>query len=108
VIDVPSSPVIGQEVSDSTCPGLRLPIRIQSGQLVGAVTRVPTITGGLVFEAGTGPMAAAFTGDIASDGTLHARWENYHADGKLAGDSGMITVQTECGPAVATAVRVGR
>ena len=108
VIDVPSSPVIGQEVSDSVCPALRLPVRIESSQLVGALTRVPTITGGLVFESGTGPKAAAFTGDIAPDGTLHARWENFHADGRLSGDTGVITVQTECGPALATAVRVGR
>lgn len=108
VVDVPPSPVISGE-SESACPALRLPVRIGQTQLLGALARVPTITGGLVFESATeGSNAVPVTGEVAPDGTVHARWENFHADGKLSGNAGEITVQTECGPALATAVRVSR
>jgi hypothetical protein len=107
VVDVPSSPVIAGE-AESVCPALRLPLRVAENRLLGAMTRVPTITGGLVVEAGAGSLADSITGGVTPDGILHARWANYHADGQLRGDAGQIMVQTECGPALATAVRVSR
>jgi hypothetical protein len=105
VVDVPPSPTL-PESSESVCPALRFPVRIADGRLMGALTRVPSNVGGAVIEQGSGPRSAPIAGAIEADGTLHAQWENYHASGKLSGDTGEITVQTECGPTVATAVRV--
>jgi hypothetical protein len=107
VVDVPPSPVIAGE-SESVCPALRLPIRIEQGRLAAELAPVPTSTGGIVIETGDGPDAAPLMGEVGPDGTLDARWHNFHAVGKLSGDTGVITVETECGPATATAVRVSR
>jgi hypothetical protein len=107
VVDVPSSPVIAGE-SESVCPALRLPVRIEQGQLRAELAPAPVMTGGLVIEKSEGPDAAPLTGEVAPDGTLNAQWQNFHATGRLDGDTGLITVQTECGPATATAVRVSR
>jgi len=104
VLDVTASPVIAEE--DSVCPAVRLPVRIQGGQLVGSLTQVPTITGGVEVEEGWGPRATPIIGSVGPDGAVQAQWENYHASGKLSGDSGEFTVQTECGPAAAHAMRV--
>jgi hypothetical protein len=107
VVDVPPYQVI-TGVSEYVCPALRLPVRIESGKLVGTLMPVPRTIGGSIVESGTGRLASAITGEVAPDGSVHAQWQNYHADGQLTGDAGLITVQTHCGPMLSTAVRIGR
>ncbi len=107
VVDVPPSPVIAR-TSDSACPALRLPVLIEGDQVTGELSRIPSGAGEMVVGGEQGLAAAPVTGEVAPDGTLSASWENYHATGKLSGDTGQITVQTECGPTVANVVRVSR
>ena len=105
VLDIPSSPAFSR-VGYATCPGLRLPLRIAAGQVTGEVSQVPSATGGLELESGDGPNASPVTGTVSPDGIVNAQWENFRASGRLSGDTGQITVETECGPAQATATRV--
>jgi hypothetical protein len=105
VLDVPPSPVIAH-TSESMCPALRLPVSIQDGHIVGSLMRVPAPDAGLVVEEGTGPNAAPITGGVAPNGTLQAQWQGFQAYGQLNGSTGKITLQTECGPMIATATRL--
>ncbi len=106
-VDVPSSPVIAR-TSESACPAVRLPVRIDGGQVNGMLTRVPARAGAMMIEGGAGADAAPITGEVSPDGAVHARWENFAANGQLSGDTGQITVQTECGPQTANAWRVSQ
>jgi hypothetical protein len=107
IVDVPSSTVLAR-TSESACPGMRLPVRIEGGQVTGMLTRVPARAGALIVESGVGPDSAPITGNVSADGVVHARWENYLAAGQLSGDGGQITVQTSCGPEVSRAVRINQ
>ncbi|HUB96420.1 MAG TPA: hypothetical protein VL993_10905 [Stellaceae bacterium] len=106
VLDVPPSVVI-EGTSYSACPALRIPVRIQDGHVDGSLMRVPTPDAGLMLEAGVGPNAAPISGGVSPDGAIEAQWEGFQASGTLAGNAGQVTVQTQCGPMVANAVRVG-
>ena len=89
----------------SDCPALRFPLQIRDGQVTGVLARVPS-SDGVVVEAESGTDSAPVTGTVQLDGTVHAQWERYRADGKLDGHNGQVTVSGECGSRVATAVRV--
>lgn len=105
VIDVPASGLV-HGTSDSTCPALRFPVRIKDGRVTGMLTRVPARDGELIVEAGAGPDAAPLIGSVQSDGAVQAAWQGFHASGMLHGNSGVVTVNSECGPLTAKAVRV--
>lgn len=105
VIDVPASTTIVGS-SDSACPALRFPVKIEDGHIVATLARVPTRDGGVIVEAGTGTDSAAVSGVVQPDGTVNAQWEGYHAAGTLSGTTGVVTVSGECGPRTAQAVRV--
>jgi hypothetical protein len=107
VIDAPSVGFIPRS-SDSVCPALRFSVEVTDGQVNGTLTRVPSRDGQLIVEAGTGNDSAAVIGSVQPDGTVTATWENYHANGKLSGDIGEITMQSACGPRTAQAVRVAK
>src|ERR1700685_3744379 len=67
VVDVPSSPMIGR-TSEAACPALRLPVRIERGQVTGELTRVPSRAGAMMLESGEGADAAPVTGEVEADG----------------------------------------
>jgi hypothetical protein len=102
VIDVPPSKVTGSNPAP-TCPALRLPVTIADGEVSGSLKRGTTLN---TVKGGAGPDSAPVTGTIAPDGTVRAQWENYHATGRLSGNSGTITIDGACGPRTAKAVRV--
>jgi hypothetical protein len=89
------------------CPALRLPVEVQDGRVIGALHRVPSGSAGLEIESGGGPNAAPVPGTVQPDGTVNAHWGPYQASGKLEGNEGTVTVDGECGPRVAQAIRVG-
>jgi len=107
VLDIPASrnrP--GDYTTSAYCPALRLPVEIRDSKVTGDLTRVPNSTGTPEIEAGKSRVSAPVTGTVQADGTVVARWQNYHAAGKLVGDSGQVTVQGECGPRIAKATRI--
>lgn len=105
VIDVPSAdPVAG--TTYSVCAALQFPIQIKDGRVTGSLTEVPAADSSMLVEAGTGRSAAPITGTVDPSGAVQAQWQNYHAVGALAGDSGQVTIKGECGPRIATAIRV--
>jgi len=104
VVDVPSAD-FNSTTGASDCPALRFPLQIRDGQVTGVLARVPS-SDGVVVEAENGADSASVTGTVQPDGTVHAEWERYRANGKLDGHNGQVTVSGECGPRAATAVRV--
>jgi len=104
VIDVPPSAIIAR-TSESACPALRLPVQVTNGQVIAMLHRVPSEEADDI-ESGSGPGASPVTGSVGADGAVEARWQGYHATGKLTGDTGEITVDGECGPRSAMATRV--
>ena len=106
IVDVPSAGTINDQSNNSVCPALRIPVRIHDNQVSGSLERVSTTTGAVIVEAGQGRLAAPVTGAVAPDGTVDAQWQNYHAIGRLGPQFGRVTIQGECGPRVATAIRI--
>jgi hypothetical protein len=106
VLDFPAAGFI-ENADEYACPALRLPLEVQGGQVIGALHRVPSTTAGTEIEAGGGPNSVLVTGTVQPNGIVNAQWGPYHARGKLDGNGGAVTVNGECGPRVAQAVRVG-
>ncbi len=105
VVDVPSAGTISN-TNNETCPALRIPIQIRDNRVTGSLQRVATTTGAVIVEPGNGRTSAPVTGTVAPDGTVNAEWQNYHAVGRLGPQMGQVTIQGECGPRVATALRI--
>jgi hypothetical protein len=107
VVDVPAAGLINNRSNNEVCPALRIPIQIRNDQVTGTLQRVATATGAVVVEQGAGSGdSGPVTGTVAPDGTVNAQWQNYHAVGRLGAQTGQVTIQGECGPRMATAVRI--
>lgn len=106
ILDVPAS-LTGGSYTTATCPALRLQTKIADNTVSGSLERVASGADNTV-ESGTGRAASPVTGSVQPDGMLVAEWQGYHASGRLAGDTGRVVVQGECGPRIATATRVAK
>lgn len=103
VVDFPSadsSPAVG---GTPGCPALRLEVQIQDGQLIARFQRQFPSN---VVENSASPQAEPLQGQVAPDGTVAARWENYPITGRLGQDSGVVNVRGQCGPRTGHAMRM--
>jgi hypothetical protein len=99
------------DVGAQACPAFRVPAQIANNQISGSLGRSTSGTGsGAVRGTGSeGSSGSPITGQVQSDGSLSATWENYKMTGKLAAAQGQVTIaRTQCGPRTGTAVRVGQ
>ena len=105
IVDVPA---VGYMASagEYRCPALRFPIDIRGGRVTGSLERVPSSDPGVTVESGGGQTSAPVTGSVGANGTVTARWLNYHANGHLDGAAGTATIDGECGPRQARLYRV--
>jgi outer membrane protein OmpA-like peptidoglycan-associated protein len=104
IIDVQASN-IGGEGTVPVCPALRLAMRITDNQVTGNFARIAGPEDN-VLENGRGNVSLV-TGHVQPDGTIATQWQNFHATGRLIGDNGKLTMQSECGPMQATSLRMG-
>jgi hypothetical protein len=106
VVDVPSAGTINGS-NNMVCPALRIPVQIRDNEVTGTLQRVETTTGAVIVEAGNNNASAGpVAGTVAPDGTVNAHWQNYRASGKLGPQTGQVTIRGECGPRIATAIRI--
>jgi outer membrane protein OmpA-like peptidoglycan-associated protein len=102
IIDVPNSIVTGDSVP--TCPAQRLTMRISDSQVTGNFDRVAAGEDNVVENGRQN--ASGVSGSVQPDGVIATRWQNFHAEGKLTGNQAQLTMQSECGPMIATGRRV--
>jgi hypothetical protein len=103
VVDAPAAGgAIGAE-GQYICPALRLPLEVKNGEVTGTLERTQ---GNEIVAGNTNPSAAPVSGTVSPNGTVNVMWLNFHATGKLSGNSGKVEWSGECGPRVATATRV--
>jgi hypothetical protein len=106
VVDIPASTPISSSYT-STCPADRFPLEIRDNQIIGSLHRV--LNDGserTAVESGSGRDARPVLGSVQPDGSVTAQWENYKASGTLQDATGTVTINGECGPRVATAIRL--
>jgi hypothetical protein len=91
----------GTNERSSGCEGVRIPFKVTDNKISGNLKRSVYGTGSVSSsEAGT-----PFSGTVAPDGSISAKWEKYTATGKLTGDKAELRWSGECGARVATGGR---
>jgi len=104
IIDVPSDTISGAD-SNAVCPALRLKVQIADNQVTGQFRRSMPEDSNIVETGGTNS-ASQVTGNVQPDGALTAQWQNFHAEGQMAGNRAKLTMQSECGPLIARGRRL--
>jgi hypothetical protein len=83
------------------CEGVRIPFKVTDNKITGSLKRAVYGTGRIeASESGT-----PFSGTVAADGGISAKWESYTATGKLTGDKAELRWKGQCGERVATGGR---
>ena len=89
------------------CPALRLTVNISDNKVSGNLERTPVGQGSGSLRSGSSSKGSPIAGTVKSDGGVHATWENYSLDGRLANGAGTVTTAAgQCGPRKGTAVRI--
>ena len=83
------------------CEPVRIPFKVTDNKISGKLARSAYGTG-RVESSETG---IPFTGTVAPDGTISAKWATYTATGKLTGDKAELKWTGQCGERVATGGR---
>lgn len=104
VIDVPADKITGDD-ADPTCPALRLHVQITDNQISGNFRRSYPEQHN-VIENGGSDSASRVTGSVQPGGAIAAQWQNFHAAGSFVGSGAGLTVQTACGPQMASLHRL--
>jgi outer membrane protein OmpA-like peptidoglycan-associated protein len=105
VIDVPPDIITGTG-GDPTCPALRLWVQVSDNQVSANFTRFAPGESNIVENAGTNGESRVI-GQVQPDGAVTAQWQNFHTTGRMVGDSAALIMQSECGPMLARAHRLG-
>jgi outer membrane protein OmpA-like peptidoglycan-associated protein len=106
IIDVASDTISGGGGGDATCPALRLRVQITDNQVSGDFRRsFPEVSN--VVENGGNSNSSQVIGFVQPDGSVAAQWQNFHAAGQLAGNRGVLMMESECGPLRARARLLG-
>jgi len=104
VIDFPPAAANPSINAGPGCPAMRIVANVKDSQISGNLRRERNSPMEVTDSAG--PYATPLTGAVASDGSLTATWQSYTIAGKLAGDSGQVSLTGECGPRTGNAVRI--
>jgi outer membrane protein OmpA-like peptidoglycan-associated protein len=104
IIDVPADRLTPND-AEATCPALRLQVQIADNQVSGEFRRAYPEPQNVIENGGINK-ASQVTGQVQPGGGVTAEWQDFHAAGKLIGPDAGLTVQTSCGPLMATAYRL--
>ena len=100
-VDAPQAGGAGTNENTSGCAPVRIPFTVTDNKISGKLQRAAYGTGRVeASETGT-----PFTGTVAADGGVSAKWENYTVTGKLTGDKAELKWTGQCGDRVATGGR---